>query len=60
MPKKTTDEMSGGKKPVSENPFHKDHTLDGKLSPRNDQGSKAWLNQRFPDHDKSQTEKGRH
>lgn len=60
MAKKTSAELSAGKKPVSEKPLHKNHDLDGKLSPRGEQGSKAWLNQRFPDHDKSQREKGRY
>jgi hypothetical protein len=60
MSKKTTDEMSGGKKPVSETPFHKNHTLDAKLSIKNNPASKPWINNRVSDHDKSQTEKGRH
>lgn len=60
MSKKTTDELSKGKTPISEMPLHKNRALDGKLSIQNNPDSKPWINQRMPDHDKSQREKGRH
>jgi len=41
-------------------PLHKNRALDGKLSIQNNPDSKPWINQRMPDHDKSQREKGRH
>ena len=60
MSKKTSAELSAGKKPLAEQPFHKNHSLESKLSLGNKPDSKAYTTQRFPDHDKSQTEKGRH
>ena len=58
--KKTTAELSAGKKPLSEQPFHKNKALDAKLSIKNNPDSKSWIHNRVSDHDKSQTEKGRY
>jgi hypothetical protein len=60
MSKKTTAELSKGKTPVALKPLKKNAYLEGKLSIQNDPDSKPWINQRLPDHDKSQREKGRH
>jgi hypothetical protein len=63
MSKKTSDELSAGKKPISEAPFHKhaarDRNVSGKGLPGNPD-SKPWIHNRVSDHDKSQREKGRH
>jgi hypothetical protein len=59
-PNQTTAELSKGKTPVSEMRLRKNPELEAKLSLQNNPDSKPWINQRLPDHDKSQREKGRH
>ena len=60
MSKKTSAELSAGKKPLAEQPFHKNHALDAKVGAASNPDSKPWIRNRVSDHDKSQTEKGRH
>jgi hypothetical protein len=59
MAKRTSDELSAGKKPVSQHALRKNPFSDAKNTPVKPD-SKPWIHNRVPDHDKSQREPGRH